>query len=173
MIAVLLLLQLTCGAERHAVKAGMDPQWASVQQHPQSTTVRWLRAQPHPAVLHQRAAPVETQVWTVRAVAIGWKQETDQDYHLVIADPRQPAATMIVEAVAPACTTQPRLRVRFAAVRHALQAHLGNPTATFRRFAKPVPITLTGVGFFDFCHGQTGRAPNCIEIHPVLGVTFP
>ena len=27
---------------------------------------------------------------------------------------------------------------------------------------------VTGVGFFDFIHGQTGVAPNGIELHPVL-----
>lgn len=31
---------------------------------------------------------------------------------------------------------------------------------------------MTGVGFFDFQHGQTGVAPNVIELHPVLGVLF-
>lgn len=28
---------------------------------------------------------------------------------------------------------------------------------------------VTGVAFFDFDHGQTGIAPNAIELHPVLG----
>ena len=28
--------------------------------------------------------------------------------------------------------------------------------------------TVTGVGFFDIPHGQTGVAPNAIELHPVL-----
>jgi hypothetical protein len=27
---------------------------------------------------------------------------------------------------------------------------------------------VTGVAFFDFQHGQTGVAPNAIELHPVL-----
>jgi hypothetical protein len=27
---------------------------------------------------------------------------------------------------------------------------------------------VTGVAFFDFNHGQTGVAPNAIELHPVL-----
>jgi hypothetical protein len=31
--------------------------------------------------------------------------------------------------------------------------------------------TITGVGFFDFIHGQTGVAPNGIELHPVLSFT--
>jgi hypothetical protein len=28
---------------------------------------------------------------------------------------------------------------------------------------------VTGVAFFDYQHGQTGVAPNAIELHPVLG----
>ena len=30
----------------------------------------------------------------------------------------------------------------------------------------------TGVGFFDRDHGQTGAAPNNIELHPVLSIRF-
>jgi hypothetical protein len=28
--------------------------------------------------------------------------------------------------------------------------------------------TIRGIAFFDFKHGQTGVAPNGIELHPVL-----
>ena len=28
---------------------------------------------------------------------------------------------------------------------------------------------IVGVGFFDYNHGQTGVAPNAIELHSVLG----
>jgi hypothetical protein len=31
-------------------------------------------------------------------------------------------------------------------------------------------MEITGVGFFDFEHGQSGVAPNAIELHPVLDV---
>jgi hypothetical protein len=31
--------------------------------------------------------------------------------------------------------------------------------------------TVTGVGFFGSIHGQTGVAPNGIELHPVLAFT--
>jgi hypothetical protein len=33
-------------------------------------------------------------------------------------------------------------------------------------------ITVRGVGFFDYNHGQTGVAPNAIELHPVLQICF-
>jgi len=35
-----------------------------------------------------------------------------------------------------------------------------------------VPVEITGVGFFDRPHNQTGRAPNNIEIHPILSIRF-
>jgi hypothetical protein len=37
---------------------------------------------------------------------------------------------------------------------------------------EPAQATITGVGFFDYAHGQTGAAPNIIELHPVLDITF-
>jgi hypothetical protein len=30
---------------------------------------------------------------------------------------------------------------------------------------------VTGVAFVDFDHGQTGVAPNAIELHPILALT--
>ena len=29
-------------------------------------------------------------------------------------------------------------------------------------------VRITGIGYFDFIHGQSGVAPNGIELHPVL-----
>jgi hypothetical protein len=34
------------------------------------------------------------------------------------------------------------------------------------------PVTLQGLGFFDFAHGQDGVAPNAIELHPVISIEF-
>ena len=33
--------------------------------------------------------------------------------------------------------------------------------------ARPL-VRITGVGFFDYIHGQRGVAPNGIELHPVV-----
>jgi len=33
-------------------------------------------------------------------------------------------------------------------------------------------ITVRGVGFLDFAHGQNGVVPNAIELHPVLEICF-
>jgi hypothetical protein len=51
--------------------------------------------------------------------------------------------------------------------RNALVAACGSPSSSsFRRLSGTA--TLSGVGFFDQIHGQTGVAPNGIELHPVV-----
>src|SRR5262249_5665140 len=45
-------------------------------------------------------------------------------------------------------------------------------TATTSFQTANIPVQVTGVGMFDFLHGQTGVAPNGIELHPVLNIVF-
>src|SRR6185437_14144285 len=45
-------------------------------------------------------------------------------------------------------------------------------TATTSFKTANIPVQIKGVGMFDFLHGQTGVAPNGIEIHPVLDIIF-
>jgi len=47
----------------------------------------------------------------------------------------------------------------------------GGPTK-FKTSVPPTKVRLTGVGFFDRVHGQTGVAPTGIELHPVIDVQF-
>ena len=54
-----------------------------------------------------------------------------------------------------------------AQARSALIAACGQPSSSsFHQLQGTA--TVTGVGFFDILHGQTGVAPNGIELHPVL-----
>ena len=53
--------------------------------------------------------------------------------------------------------------------RTALVAACGPPTTSSRRLIGTA--TITGVGFFDPIDGQTGAAPNSIELHPVVAFT--
>jgi hypothetical protein len=44
----------------------------------------------------------------------------------------------------------------------------------FKAKIKPTTAVVTGVGFFDTAHGQSGVAVNTgIEPHPVLKIEFP
>jgi hypothetical protein len=42
----------------------------------------------------------------------------------------------------------------------------------FKTAVPATPARITGVGFFDRMHGQTGVAPNVIELHPVLKIEW-
>jgi hypothetical protein len=50
--------------------------------------------------------------------------------------------------------------------RQEYEALCGPATTSFKALSGTG--TITGVGFFDEIHGQTGVAPNGIELHPVL-----
>jgi hypothetical protein len=43
---------------------------------------------------------------------------------------------------------------------------------TFKTKVKPTDARVTGVGFFDRVHGQTGVSPFGIELHPILNIEW-
>jgi hypothetical protein len=48
----------------------------------------------------------------------------------------------------------------------------GTPAVAFESRIDPVHARITGVGFFDAVHGQTGVAPSGIELHPILKIEW-
>jgi len=135
-----------------------------------TTTVRALRAKPvvrGPA--GSRGPGVESTVYQVRARLVEAKLESDSDIHLVIRD-LATAGTMIVEfPLVPSCAdgATAGAKTRMKNARAAFAAACGMPSDTsFESLTGKA--TIQGVGFFDFLHGQTGIAPNGIELHPVL-----
>jgi hypothetical protein len=55
-----------------------------------------------------------------------------------------------------------------ARARASILRACGIPPSRFFSILGGAP-TISGVGFFDFQHGQRGGALNAIELHPVLG----
>jgi len=167
-----------CGSERWDVKTLSDPHAGSVDlQQRQVVTVHSLVSIDPPSQLpaDNRISPVELTTFGVQARLIGFKIEGDQDFHLVIADD-QSHETMIVEIPNPKCdgVCASRGLQLITGARQTFIKQCGNPTATYRRLTKPLEVRITGVGFFDFAHGQIGRAiHNSIELHPVLRIEFP
>src|SRR5260370_20871399 len=77
---------------------------------------------------------------------------------------------MIAEIPSPGCVGAGSLfAAQIANARAEFERHF---TATTPFQTANVPVQVTGVGFFDFPHGQHGAAPNIIELHPVLGIAF-
>jgi hypothetical protein len=74
---------------------------------------------------------------------------------------------MIAEFPDPACVSHRLYRPQIATARQAFVQRFGTPPNTHFVTLRG-QATLTGVLFYDTCHGQRGRAPNCAEIHPVL-----
>jgi hypothetical protein len=149
-----------------------------------------------------RVVPDETQLYRVTARLIKWRKECckatdDSDYHLVMTDDTQQFSdenngvpvtghSFVAELPDPNCLSgrsgnfgtsspffQPANPLNVAIARKELEQH--TPTAVFDgkwNEMSGVPVEIVGVGFFDRAHGQTGRSPNNIEIHPILSMNF-
>ena len=164
--------QVGCGVERWPVKTLEDPAGRALSLSPKATTIRALRRKTVPGYLGlRRGRGVERTTFRVHAKLVEMKLEDDSDIHLVIADPTRTGATMIAEFPAKACTVgaTPTARMKMNRARNALIAACGAPGASFRKLDGTA--TISGVGFFDQIHGQTGVAPNGIELHPVVGIS--
>ncbi len=169
MIAAL-LLALACGSERRAVKTlGDAPDLAS--QRASVTTIAALRALP--PIAWTNSAPrtaAERQVVGVAAWVVGFKLESDSDWHVVIRD--GVGRSMISELPDPRCATSPAVRALFAKVRQQFIAAIGVlPKAKYRVLAQPIPVAIAGPVFLDRLHHQTGVANNGVEIHPVTWIS--
>ena len=160
-----------CGVERWSVKTGTDPDAHSIDPwlvHLTSVTEMGRWPQPHTLPPNNRIAPYEFYRCIVDATLVEYVGESDRDYHLVLQDHQ--GNRLIGEIPDPACVgaNSPfaheiaNARAQFNAVFHV--------TSNFQ-YAY-VPVTVTGVAFFDFAHGQTGHAPNYVELHPVLDIQF-
>jgi hypothetical protein len=139
-----------CGVERWTVKTLQDrPHLLSARK----TTIHFLITRPAPAHLPDTRLPFEHHVFTVTAAVVGVRPEGDSDFHVLL---QSHGNHMISEAPSPSCDSQAtayrrrQMRVARSHVRLCARAR------------------VTGVAFFDFDHGQSGVAPNAIELHPIL-----
>ncbi len=152
-----------CGTERWDIKTGTDSQAGGVSLVPQPTTIATLRALAANGGGNSRETPTETTLFELKDVTLTeWLSESDSDYHLVLTEG---GVTMIAEIPGPSCTTTSvwKCFISRARAEFEMQNLSQYPGLT---------VTVRGVGFFDFLHGQTGVAPNGIELHPVLQICF-
>jgi len=174
----LLALVLTCGAERWDVKTLQDgfvpllDADAGVVTVVEPATIQELRALPAP----HWSNTLERQDSERRLVAIdvdlvGAKLEEDEDLHLVVADAA--GTTMVVEIPSAHCLEGAPARAR-ASILEARCVFLAfmRVGAKYKKLPKPQPVSVMGVVFIDKVHGQTGVAPNGVELHPVLSLRF-
>lgn len=160
-----------CGVERWAVKTGTDSTASKVAVDTAiPSAVSTLRSITAPLSLPaaSRLAPVETSVYVVDATLSLYRMTDDSDYHVVLVD--NAGQTMIVELPHPDCVgVSSPFRAAIASARATFDAQL-RATSSFKQAS--IRVRVHGIGFFDSIHGQTGVAPNGIELHPVLKITF-
>ena len=111
---------------------------------------------PSPIPANNRVSPYETTVWVLNATLTKYKNESDSDYHLVLSDAA--GNTLVAEIPLPACvgSGSPFLS-KITNARAEFDAKF-NATTSFQTAS--IPVQITGVGMFDFLHGQTGVAPE-------------
>ena len=164
-VATLATSAAMAAATRHATSksACVGDRWTvkTLQDRPhllpaRKTTIHFLITRPAPSRLPATRLPFEHHVFTVTAAVVLVRPEGDFDLHVVLQSGRD---HMITEAPSPSCDRQatPYRRRQMRAARNHV-----------RLCAR---ARVTGVAFFDFDHGQTGVAPNAIELHPILGFT--
>lgn len=118
-----------------------------------------------------RTAPTETTIYELKNVhlsSVGL--EADSDYHMDVDDGA--GHDMVVEIPYPGCVgSSSVLGCNISHARAAVDA-VAPPTGT--DMAVDYPVTVIGVGFFDFVHSPPvpGSAANGIELHPVLRICF-
>jgi hypothetical protein len=122
---------------------------------------------PHPTP-RTRNTVYERRAWRVKAQIVQFKLEDDSDIHLILF---WAGRYMIAEMPFAGClprTTRDRRAI--VAARAAFVRRCGLPTTS--RQPLGAVAYVSGVGFWDVPHGQTGAARNYGELHPVTGVRF-
>jgi hypothetical protein len=159
-----------CGVERWSIKVGKDSGAFSINQSSYiSSTIYNFHQSAKPASLPccSRLSPRETTQYQLSGTLIKYNKQTDKDYHLVIKDGA--GRTMIIEIADPNCASGSAFGTGISRARSQFDARF---VATSTMKTTSTPVTVRGIGFWDYIHGQTGVAPNGIEIHPVLNITF-
>jgi hypothetical protein len=158
-----------CGEERWPVKTGTDQDVSSVNLNPLEVQLSDLIVLPRPEILpyQRRVGAHERQVYRLtRVTLVKYKRETDSDYHLVLSDG---IWTMIAEIPAVDCVGSSPFTSSIRRVRDRFESrYIPDDRFQYSR----LPISIQGVGFFDFFHDQTGVAPNAFELHPVMDICF-
>jgi hypothetical protein len=158
------------GTERWSVKVMTDAAASTVNMTGISANVAYMVgiSTPTPSTTMPRYTGVEDKTYSVTCNITLKKVETDNDYHLVMSDGTH---TMIGEIPDPTCSAAASSAFvnEYIAARNFIDAHIASGNVSSVNIS---PVIIYGVAFVDPPHGQTGAAPNNLEIHPILHIQF-
>jgi hypothetical protein len=144
---------LICGSQRWVQQTLQDrPKLIAAK----PTTIAHLVGLTRPTPAPVARSQFERHIYSITTAVTFMRQEADQDLYVVVQD--EAGNHMIVEAPnAPFCTANAtsfrKKQMATARSRVQLCSH----------------VHITGVVFWDRPHIVIGRAPNAIELHPILG----
>ena len=104
---------------------------------------------------------IELSAYTIECNISKYILEDDEDLHLVLEDG---GASMIGEIPDFRCpeADESNFTTRYKNARVMFSKYIKDKKYQTMRWR------VTGVGFVDFAHGQTGKADNNVELHPIL-----
>jgi hypothetical protein len=158
-----------CGSRLWGLKTLSDPGRRLIYLRPRPTTIAEVNARPMPRrTPNWRSRGYARHVWELVAQIVEYKLEANGDIHLILFDGGD---YMIAKLPSPACLPR-RSRERRAIVstRRKFESSCG-PVTNRWQFLGAV-VTMTGVGFWDFPHGQRGHARNYAELNPLTAIRF-
>lgn len=163
---------LACGVERWFVKTLADADADKVNLSSVTPiSIRDLNGFPSHCYggPDRRTYPEEFEVYEVIGRITYVRLEDDRDYHIALADPGDSSYTIVTEVADIACqgaVSSPH-RGALETARNAFVSLLGGRSPSS---LVGTTVRVRGVGFFDFNHGQNGRARNCMELHPIVSI---
>jgi hypothetical protein len=141
-----------------------EPEWVLTMgrnTHPSTHVPKWAWT--------QRASKAEGAIWRINAFLLKKKNETDQDYHLVL---QRNGKTLVAEIPNPDClddTPEPLksmiIKARSDFDDWFAEHHSEGPVFHQR-------VSIWGIGMFDTQGHAEGTASNGIELHPVVKIEF-
>lgn len=161
-----------CGVERWSVKTLSDNDTLKIDFKKLIKSTVHEQVLMAPPIKKRERLDSETKVYSIDCFIIGYKKEgNDKDIHIIIEDINTDE-TMVIEIPSYECfDIQKTSRYElFKELQEWFSKNIGHPTSKFVYLEKHIPVTITGVGYFDFVHGQKGMAENGREIHPVLSI---
>lgn len=161
-----------CGVERWSIKTLSDSDTIKINFNEviKSTVKEQVSLEKTKGKINSRLAS-ETKVYSINCFIVGYKKEDDKDIHIIIEDV-ETDETMVAEIPSQECfeIRSTSRYLLFKELNEWFIKNIGHPSSKFIFLEKHIPVTITGVGFFDFIHGQKGMASNGREIHPVLSI---
>lgn len=158
-----------CGSSLRDLKTLSDPGRTLIFFRPQPTTIAAINRRPMPSPTPTvRTRGFARHVWRVAAQITQYKLDADGAVHLILFDAND---YMIAEMPSPLClSATTRDRDAIVAVRRTFEARCGAATPNWRNLG--AVVSITGVGFWDYPHGQRGHARNYAELSPVTDIRF-